>query len=121
MLTPAAPTEPADTGDNVLDNVEQVCIATPEIPGRYRVRVTYKGTLVDERQEYSLLLSGQLLSEAALADLDGDGLIGWLDLHLLAVSWLGDQPWFDSAPPGGDGAVNMLDFGGFATQWDRRD
>jgi len=121
VLAAAAPTEPAGTGDNVLDNVEQVCLATPEIPGRYRVRVTCKGTLVDERQEYSLLLSGQTLSETTLADLDGDGLVGWLDLGALTASWLGDEPWLDAAPRGGDGVINMLDFGNFAAQWGRRD
>jgi len=121
VLTPAAPADPAATGDNTLDNVEQVWIGTPEIHGRYRVRVTYKGLLTDERQEYSLLLSGQRLSETALADINGDGQVGWLDLEMLAASWLRDEPSLDVVPCGGDGAVNMLDFGDFAAAWNRCD
>jgi len=121
VLTPSRPADPAGIGDNVLDNIEQVWIATPEIPGRYRVRVTYKGTLVEKRQEYSLLLSGQTLSETALADMNGDGLVGWLDLGILMASWLRDQPLLDAVPQGGDGVVNMLDFGDLAAEWGRRD
>ncbi len=120
VLTPSAPTDPAGTGDNTLDNVEQVWIGTPPIPGRYRVRVTYKGSLTDERQEYSLLLSGQQLSETALADLDGDGSVGWSDLEMLAASWLDDEPLLDTVPRGGDGVINMRDFDDLAAQWAQR-
>ncbi len=59
VLNLETPTEPATTGDNTRDNVEQVLIETPEIAGQYLVQVTHKGSLKDDRQEYSLLLSGQ--------------------------------------------------------------
>jgi len=59
VLNLDAPTEPAGTGDNIRDNVEQVLIEAPEIAGQYLVRVTHKGSLKDDKQEYSLLLSGQ--------------------------------------------------------------
>lgn len=59
VLDPAQPDHPAVTGDNVLDNVEQVLIRTPKLSGTYTARVTCKGSLVNQKQEYSLLLSGQ--------------------------------------------------------------
>ena len=68
---PSRPADPAGVGDNVRDNVEQVWIETPLAAGQYLVEVTYKGTLVDKRQEYSLLLSGQQLSETVVADPNG--------------------------------------------------
>jgi hypothetical protein len=52
------PTHSATTGDNVLDNVEQVLIAAPAA-GTYTVVVSHKGTLADGGQHYSLILSGQ--------------------------------------------------------------
>jgi hypothetical protein len=63
ILDPAQPDHAAGTGDNVLDNVEQVLIPTPKLPGTYTVRVTFKGSLVNDKQEYSLFLSGQRLSQ----------------------------------------------------------
>ncbi len=56
---PAQPDHPAGTGDNTRDNVEQVLIPTPKPAGTYTVRVTFKGGLTNQRQDYSLLLSGQ--------------------------------------------------------------
>ncbi len=110
VLHPSHPDEPATVGDNIRDNVEQVWIETPLAAGQYLVEVTHKGTLVDQEQQYSLLLSGQQLGGAARADLNGDGLIDWLDAHLLATFWLSDEPLADIAPRPGDGIVNMLDF-----------
>lgn len=54
VLNPAAPADPATTGDNVLDNVEKVHLAVPE-PGAYDLVVTHKGTLVSPPQQYSLV------------------------------------------------------------------
>ncbi|HUW18461.1 MAG TPA: S8 family serine peptidase [Sedimentisphaerales bacterium] len=59
VLDPANPANPATTGDNTLDNVEQVLIATPNTPGIYTVQVSYKGTLANEQQYYSVIISGQ--------------------------------------------------------------
>lgn len=53
----AALTEPAVTGVNSTDNVEQVFIAAPA-PGTYTVQVNYSGTLSGSAQVYSLMLSG---------------------------------------------------------------
>jgi len=71
VLNPSLPNEPATVGDNTRDNVEQVWIEAPQDAGQYRVEVSYKGTLADERQEYSLLLTGQQFSETAVADPNG--------------------------------------------------
>lgn len=54
---PTNPTNPATTGDNTLDNVEQVLIASPT-PGIYTVTINHKGTLSGGGQNYSLILTG---------------------------------------------------------------
>jgi len=72
VLAPSRPDDPATVGDNTRDNVEQVWIETPLVAGRYRIEVTHKAELVDERQEYSLLLSGQQLSQAKPIDPNDD-------------------------------------------------
>lgn len=56
---------PATTGTNSTDNVEQVLIATPTLRGRYTVRVTWRGTLTNGAQPFSLLLSGAAPQECA--------------------------------------------------------
>lgn len=58
VLNPAAPSATATTGDNVVDNVEQVLIANA-VPGvSYTVTVTHKGTLSGASQAYSLIVTG---------------------------------------------------------------
>jgi subtilisin family serine protease len=116
VLDPARPDVRAGTGDNTLDNVEQVLIATPRLSGRYYARVTYKGSLTDGQQEYSLLLSGQQASQAALADMNGDGLVDWLDVQALTRSWLNSAPASDVVPSGGDGIINWFDFAELARE-----
>ncbi len=53
------PANSATTGDNTRDNVEQVYISSPYLPGIYTVEVNYKGTLTNSQQHYSLITSGQ--------------------------------------------------------------
>ncbi len=54
----ANPTDPAiRTGDNNVDNVEQVKIDAPA-SGSYTITVTHKGTLVNNTQKYSLVITG---------------------------------------------------------------
>jgi methionine-rich copper-binding protein CopC len=58
VLNPANPAAPATTGDNVLDNVEQVVIPNPQA-GVYTITVTHKGTLRPAgRQAYSMIVTG---------------------------------------------------------------
>ena len=56
--TTASLGEPAGRGLNDTDNVEQVRIEAPSTPGRYRCVVSFRGTLQDDRQEYSILVTG---------------------------------------------------------------
>ncbi len=49
---------PAITGVNNTDNVEQVRIASPPVAGVYQATITFSGQLADNKQNYSLLLSG---------------------------------------------------------------
>lgn len=117
VLNPSSPSDPAITGDNTLDNVEQVVIYLPDVPGSYTVQISYKGTLANDEQYYSLILSGQLTAEPLLADFNDDGSVDLEDLAILAGCWLGSEPSVDIAPPGGDGIVNFLDFARFAEDW----
>jgi formylglycine-generating enzyme required for sulfatase activity len=56
--TTASLAEPAGRGLNDTDNVEQVRIASPPAPGRYRCVIGFRGVLQDGRQDFSLLVSG---------------------------------------------------------------
>jgi hypothetical protein len=56
--TQAAMDLPATTGKNNTDNVEQVLIPSPPVAGVYRAVVSYEGTLANNTQTYSLLISG---------------------------------------------------------------
>ena len=53
----AAMNLPATTGVNHTDNVEQVFF-TPTQAGTYTVIVDYNGSLTNNAQDYSLILSG---------------------------------------------------------------
>lgn len=112
VLNPAGPNDPATTGDNTLDNVEQVVINLPLISGSYTIQVSYKATLTNGQQYYSLIVSGR-----SLADFNGDGLVDFEDLAELSDYWLQDEPPIDIAPPGSDGIINFLDFAKFAESW----
>ncbi|WP_158279844.1 Calx-beta domain-containing protein [Coraliomargarita sinensis] len=50
--------EPATTGVNHVDNVEQVLLESPGQLGVWQAEVSYVGSLTDDRQEYGLLISG---------------------------------------------------------------
>jgi len=109
VLNPTSPNQPATTGDNTLDNVEQVIINSPNISGIYTVQVSYKGSLTNNQQYYSLILSGCLLG-----DFNCDGSVDFEDLAIFVGYWLTDEPSVDIAPPGGDDIVNFPDFARFA-------
>ena len=57
ILDPLRPSRSALTGDNVLDNVEQVLINAPD-QGFYEIIVRHKGTLRGGEQSFSLVISG---------------------------------------------------------------
>ncbi|HWD90426.1 MAG TPA: S8 family serine peptidase [Mucilaginibacter sp.] len=58
VLDPSNPSASATTGDNIVDNVEQVYIAGA-VPGRaYTITVLHKGTLQSGSQDYSVIITG---------------------------------------------------------------
>ncbi|MEC5394122.1 S8 family serine peptidase [Bergeyella sp. RCAD1439] len=59
VLDPEHPNNPATKGDNVVDNVEQVVIDTPEAGAVYQLVVSHKGELKgDQAQAFSLVVTG---------------------------------------------------------------
>lgn len=75
-LDPENPAQPATTGDNIRDNVEQVLVDAPPLPGLYVVRVSHKGTLTNGVQHYSLFVSGAVgLAPAITSDLTVSGTV----------------------------------------------
>jgi PKD repeat protein len=57
VLNRAVPNAAATTGDNNIDNVEQIHIAAPTM-GTYTITITGKGSMVGNSQQYALILSG---------------------------------------------------------------
>ena len=64
VLDPANPNNDATTGDNDIDNVEQILVTSHD-PGLYTLTLSYEGVLLDDdllnfsdRQDYSLIMSG---------------------------------------------------------------
>lgn len=55
ILDPAVPGKAAGNGDNFRDNVEKIEFANPQ-PRRYFLRITHKGSLVNNSQDFSLVL-----------------------------------------------------------------
>ncbi|MCP4703777.1 MAG: S8 family serine peptidase, partial [candidate division Zixibacteria bacterium] len=68
IMNPSSPSDAATTGDNYLDNVEQIYIESPPA-GDYQVTVSHKGTLASE-QWYSIIITNELL---ICVDQDSDG------------------------------------------------
>ncbi|MBE7560143.1 S8 family serine peptidase [bacterium] len=58
ILDPDNPGNPAITGDNVRDNVEQMFLPAPPAAGQYTVQVSHKGALNGGSQVFSLLTTG---------------------------------------------------------------
>jgi hypothetical protein len=58
VLDPANPSAPAVTGDNILDNVEQVLITNPVAGSVYRFKISHKGVLKRGPQTYSIIITG---------------------------------------------------------------
>lgn len=94
--TQAAMDLPAITGTNNTDNVEQVGIAAPPATGTYQAVVTFSGTLANNSQDYSLLVSGSSADPVpppplALAAVSPDsGLSGTVTLDLTGTGLRAD-------------------------------
>jgi len=63
VLDPLNPTNEATTGDNFRDNVEMVHIDAPT-NGWYTVCVTHKGTLSNDVQDVSIVVTGNMPTNA---------------------------------------------------------
>jgi hypothetical protein len=57
VLDPANPSAPAQTGDNNLDNVEQIYLEQA-MTGFYTLQVSHKTALSNSRQPYAMLITG---------------------------------------------------------------
>jgi hypothetical protein len=75
LLDVENPSTPATTGDDTVNNVEQIYIEDP-MPGEYVVTVSHKGTLSSD-QDFSMITSG-------------------FDLQLLPTEWLTVEGWTDA-------------------------
>jgi len=62
ILDPDEPDAAATTGDNLIDNVEQVYVASPA-DGLFKIIVSHKGTLTGGEQSYSLFLTNLSIEE----------------------------------------------------------
>jgi len=58
VLDPTNPAAAATTGDNIRDNMEQILITNPQPGQNYTLIITHKGILKNNRQDYSLIMSG---------------------------------------------------------------
>ncbi|GAA4458285.1 hypothetical protein GCM10023189_30280 [Nibrella saemangeumensis] len=58
VLDPSRPGQPAQRGDNIRDNVEQVYIANPVADQTYTLTISHKNNLTYGAQPFSLLVSG---------------------------------------------------------------
>ncbi|EHQ43528.1 C5a peptidase precursor [Myroides odoratus] len=67
-------------GDNQVDNVERIDIDNPEV-GVYEIVVSHKGQLVNQVQDYSLIVNGNTYSgvglESANEDKEVEKIIAW--------------------------------------------
>lgn len=63
------PAAAATQGDNVVDNVEQVFIENPVAGQTYTFKVTHKGNLVNNNQNFALVING-VDNQMAVTDLD---------------------------------------------------
>ena len=114
VLDPGNPGEPATTGINIRDNVEQVYISNP-IQGQYTVVVNYSEMDRNTLQQYSLLVSGQEQSQPG--DLNADGEFNIADFAIIAANWLGSDSVSDIYPSYGDSIVDMGDMDWFMGEW----
>ncbi|MDZ8118369.1 S8 family serine peptidase [Pontiella agarivorans] len=100
VLSYSVPEAAATTGDNDIDNVEQVLIDS-SIPGNYTVEVSFKGSeLAGDSQRYSMLVSG------ISSDSDTDSIPDFWEMQYFG-STTGALASLDSD---GDGADNLTEY-----------
>lgn len=122
VLNPSAPEVDATTGDNSLDNVEQVVVYDAPA-GSYVIHVNHKGALQNgTNQDFSLVISagpGAQTSQGLLLDEDfSDGMpAGWSVDTAMGVSWnIINHPLGTPNPTGATGNYAMVSNNGQFTQ-----
>jgi hypothetical protein len=92
VLNPSSPSAAATTGDNNLDNVEQVSLTNPT-SGTYTVRITHKGNLVNDQgqtafQNVSIIMSGNVVQPPTIPQITA---ISALTVsNIAAIKWSTD-------------------------------
>jgi hypothetical protein len=89
VLNRNTPTNAATTGDNIVDNVEQISIPNPTT-GTYLIRVTHKGNLLNQLgqtafQNISILLSGNVAQPPILPLISSISAL--TTTNLVALKW----------------------------------
>ncbi|GAF80346.1 unnamed protein product, partial [marine sediment metagenome] len=107
-LNPANPSVAATTGDNTLDNVEQVYIPATGLAGTYTVKVSYIGTLTNGTQAYSLITAADeyvccptTISSYPYAEGFEDGFGYWVNADGDDIDWTrhtGSTPSTNTGP-----------------------
>lgn len=94
VLEPVNPSRNAGTGDNNVDNVEQIVIAMPS-PGFYTLRVDHDGSLSGGQQAFALVVTGMDADYVAsgrevLEESNGSVLLSSAEDYLnnMEVEWL---------------------------------
>ncbi len=113
------PVSTATTGDNDVDNVEQVIIAAPSLAGDYEVVISAKNEIADEGQRYSLLLSGvgvaPVIDHTPLANTTSTSGFYRVDAEIFAEIPLDanalEAAW-SSSPAATGGIASMISLGG---------
>jgi hypothetical protein len=67
VLDPANPSAPASTGDNDRDNVEKIIIP-PTTSQLYTATITHEGTIANDAQTFSIIVSGGNITEAEIPE-----------------------------------------------------
>ena len=84
-LDPNAPSSPATTGDNIVDNVEKIEVSNPS--GSYNFVVNHKGTLTNAAQNFTLILTGVDSSSLSVTDQNLNTLSVWPNPALTEINF----------------------------------
>ncbi|NNJ44219.1 MAG: S8 family serine peptidase, partial [Akkermansiaceae bacterium] len=71
--TVASMSQPATTGVNNVDNVEQILLQSPGQTGEWTVEVSYTGSLTNSAQDFGLIVSGADANPAGLLTFANNG------------------------------------------------
>lgn len=74
-LDRTSPSSAATTGDNDVDNVEQIHIASPT-NSSYTITITHEGSITDGPQEFSLIVTGIVIDEPAVVTYEPSSITG---------------------------------------------